>query len=205
MSTATDIRKGRKYDQVLEGARKCFMADGFEGACVDAIARCAGVSKATLYSYFPDKRLLFIEVASCECSKQADRAIETLDMSAPPSEVLRYAGNHMLSFLLSDFGRRMFRICVAETDRFPELGCRFWESGPGRIEEVLRQYFELASARGELDVPDRCLAAHQFAELCKAELFPRLVFGLQTEFSEAEKDRVVTGAVEMFLARYGTA
>ncbi|WP_372674886.1 TetR/AcrR family transcriptional regulator, partial [Aquicoccus sp.] len=48
-------RSGRKFDQVLEGARKVFMADGFERASVDDIARAAGVSKATLYSYFPDK------------------------------------------------------------------------------------------------------------------------------------------------------
>ena len=53
------IRKGRKFDQVLEGARSVFLADGFEGASVDQIAKVAGVSKATLYSYFPDKRLLF--------------------------------------------------------------------------------------------------------------------------------------------------
>ena len=30
---AKDVRKGRKYDQVLEGARAVFMADGFEGGC----------------------------------------------------------------------------------------------------------------------------------------------------------------------------
>ena len=56
------VKQGRKFDQVLDGARKVFMRDGFEGASVDDIAREACVSKATLYSYFPDKRLLFIEV-----------------------------------------------------------------------------------------------------------------------------------------------
>ena len=53
------IKKGRKFDQVIEGARTVFMRDGYEGASVDDIAREAGVSKATLYSYFPDKRVLF--------------------------------------------------------------------------------------------------------------------------------------------------
>ena len=43
-----EIKKGRKFDQVLEGAREVFMRDGFEGANVDDIARSAGVSKATL-------------------------------------------------------------------------------------------------------------------------------------------------------------
>ena len=57
------VKQGRKWDQVLDGARKVFMRDGFEGASVDDIVREAGVSKATLYSYFPDKRLLFIETS----------------------------------------------------------------------------------------------------------------------------------------------
>ncbi|MDB2578840.1 TetR/AcrR family transcriptional regulator, partial [Tateyamaria sp.] len=43
------VRKGRKFGQVLEGARQVFMTDGFEGANVDDIAKQAGVSKATLY------------------------------------------------------------------------------------------------------------------------------------------------------------
>ena len=28
---AAEIKKGRKFDQVLEGAREVFMRDGFEG------------------------------------------------------------------------------------------------------------------------------------------------------------------------------
>ena len=41
---ASIVRTGRKFDQVLEGAREVFMADGFEGASVDDIARAAGVA-----------------------------------------------------------------------------------------------------------------------------------------------------------------
>ena len=40
------VRTGRKFDQVLEGARSVFMRDGFEGASVDDIAREAGVNAA---------------------------------------------------------------------------------------------------------------------------------------------------------------
>jgi len=199
----TGIRKGRKFDQVVEGARSVFMADGYEGASVDAIARLAGVSKATLYSYFPDKRLLFTEVARRECRRQAEEAVAAIDMSGPPAIVLHQAGRHMLRFFLSDFGQRVFRICVAEADRFPELGCQFYESGPKIVEETLSGYFDLAIGRGELDVPDKRLAAHQFAELCKADLFPRLIFGVQARFSDDETERVVAGAVAMFMARYG--
>ena len=98
-------RQGRKLAQVLEGARTVFLRDGFEGAGVDDIAREAGVSKATLYSYFADKRFLFVEVAKIECRRQADAAISTMDMTGPPRQVLSEAAGHMSRFFLSDFGQ----------------------------------------------------------------------------------------------------
>ncbi|SES04906.1 DNA-binding transcriptional regulator, AcrR family [Tranquillimonas rosea] len=203
MNALDGIRRGRKFDQVLEGAREVFLNDGFEGASVDDIAKAACVSKATLYSYFPDKRLLFTEVAKCECRRQAEEAVTRIDMSRPPRDVLAEAGRHMIRFYLSDFGQRVFRICVAESDRFPDLGESFYDSGPRLVEKRLTDYFQLAMSRGELAIDDLPLAAHQFAELCKVELFPRIVFGVQATFTTDEIERVLTGAVDMFLARYG--
>jgi|TARA_R110002049_G_scaffold44333_5_gene130052 TetR/AcrR family transcriptional repressor of mexJK operon len=203
-ATAPTIRKGRKYDQVLDGARSVFMADGFEGASVDEIARVAAVSKATLYSYFPDKRLLFMEVANCECRRQSCDALDSLDMAAPPREVLTQAGIHFLRFITSKLGQQVFRICVAESDRFPELGRQFYNSGPAIMRTEMAHYFEQAEARGELKIDDRVLAADQFGELCKADLWPRLMFGVSKSVTEEEIARVVHSAVDMFMARYGT-
>lgn len=198
-------RKGRKYEQVLEGARAVFMADGFEGASVDEIARVAAVSKATLYSYFPDKRHLFMEVANTECARQSREALDGIDMAAPPREVLRQAAQHFLRFITSTFGLQIFRICVAEADRFPDLGRQFYNSGPAVMRAEMAAYFAGAEARGELRIENHVLAADQFGELCKADIWPRLIFGVSDTVSEAEIERVVEGAVEMFMARYGVA
>ena len=205
MNDATPmVRKGRKFDQVLEGARHVFMADGFEGASVDDIARAAGVSKATLYSYFPDKRLLFMEVANAECVRQSQAAIDTIDIGAPPREVLGQVGRHFLRFITSKFGQQVFRICVAESDRFPEIGRAFYQSGPQRMRTEMGEYFRAAVERGALKIDDVTLATDQFGELCKADVWPRLMFGVISEVTDADIDRVVDGAVETFLARYGT-
>ena len=196
--------KGRKYEQVLEGAREVFLADGFEGASVDAIALAAGVSKATLYSYFPDKRAMFSEVVRRECLRQAEQATASIPTTAPPREVLRAAAEHLLEFILSDFAQGIFRICVAEAARFPELGQAFYDSGPRLGTEAMTAYFEEAEARGELRIDDPELAAAQFQNLCKAGLYEMRIFDLRREFTPEEKARVIDGAVEMFLARYGT-
>ena len=113
-------RQGRKVAQVLEGARAVFMRDGFEGASVDEIAREAGVLKATLYSYFPDKRLLFMEVAKLELRPPGrNRLRPAPPRRPPPAEVLFQTASRMTRFFISDFGRQVFRMCVAESDRFP--------------------------------------------------------------------------------------
>ena len=196
-------RKGRKYDQVLDGAREVFLVSGFEGASVDDIARAAGVSKATLYSYFPDKRLMFTAMAERECSRQASAALQVIDMTAPPALVLRQTAGRLIRIILSDFSQRIFRVCVAESDRFPELGQAFYDSGPALGRARITDYLRQAKARGEVAIEDFELAADQFAELCKADLWTRAVFGIQNRFSDEEIDRVIEGAVTTFLARYG--
>ncbi len=195
--------RGRKYDQVLAGARDVFLADGFEGASVDDIARAAGVSKATLYSYFPDKRMLFLEVARIECLIQADRAIAEIDMTATVDRVLQAAATKLVEFITSDFGQRIFRICVAESERFPALGQEFYNSGPALIRHQLVCYFQLAIQRGELLIEDMDLAADQFHALCKAGVVDRLAFTPDRSLPIVLKQRVIDGAVQTFLARYG--
>ena len=199
----SQITRGRKYDQVVNGAREVFLRDGFEGASVDDIARAAGVSKATLYSYFPDKRLLFIEVASVQCEQQAQESIDQIDTSKPPAEVLSWVAHQFLGFIYSEIGQRIFRICVAEADRFPQLGQEFYQSGPMTMRTAMVDYLRGAVDRNELRIDDFDLAADQFVELCKADLWPKVVFGIIRSVTEEDKARVIEGAVTTFLARYG--
>ena len=145
-----------------------------------------------------------MEVASTECVRQARLILDSIDMSRPPREVLGDGGRKFLRFITSEFGRQMFRICVAEGERFPEIGREFFRSGPQNMQREMRCYFEMAIARGELQIDDLELAAFQFSELCKADMWMKLTFNMIDAVSEADIDRVVDGAVETFLARYGT-
>lgn len=202
MPDGTTPKKGRKYDQVIAGAREVFLRHGFEGASVDDIAKAAKVSKATLYSYFSNKQFLFMEVTQRECQRQADTAIEAVDLDAPIEAQLTGVATQMVDFITSDFGRSTFRVCVSESERFPSLGQSFYESGPLMVRTHMVGLLQLAVARGDLAIEDFALAADQLAELCKADLFPRMMFNITATFSKAEKDRVIHGAVQMFLARY---
>lgn len=203
-ATATDpIRKGRKFDQVLAGARTVFLRDGFERASVDDIAREAGVSKATLYSYFPDKTLMFLEMALTECRAQAKLCGSGVSKGTPIAEALAAAARQIIAVLGSEVGRKVYRICLAESERFPELARAFYRSGRAAFAHDLSDRLLRARAEGEVQIADIDFAVEQFMELCRAGLHERLVFGLSGEPSATEVDRTADGAVEMFMARYG--
>ena len=52
-------------------------------------------------------------------------------------------------------------------------------------------------------IDDIDLAADQFPELCKAGLHLKMVLGLRKPPTDEEIDRVIAGAVDMFLCKYG--
>jgi AcrR family transcriptional regulator len=197
------VRRGRKFDQVLDGARKVFLRDGFERAAVDDIAREAGVSKATIYAYFPDKQLLFLEVARAECLRQTEAAEAAIDPALPVRAALMIVAERIAAFQMSDYGQRMFRIVVGEGERFPGLAQQFHETGPGLIHARLVHHLRHQVAEGRLRIDDLDLAAEQFVQLCKAGVQERLLFGLAQTVTPKAIARSTRGAVDMFLARYG--
>ncbi len=144
-----------------------------------------------------------MEVAKLECQRQADAAIAQIEMSGPPAELLFDAASSMVRFFLSDFGRQTYRIAVAESERFPEIGRAFYNSGPTIARNALTAYLRDRIAAGDLAIGDLDLAADQFIELCKASLHTKMMMGIKTDFADAEIDRVIRGAVDTFLARYG--
>lgn len=196
-------RKGRKYAQVVEAARRVFLTGGYATSSVDEIARAAEVSKATLYSYFPDKQHLFTEVARIECERMADETLAAIDPTAPVADVLEMTAERLARFLLSPFGLSIFRVCVAEAERFPDLAQQFYENGPKLGRSRLGLYLNEAVLRGELKIEDIDMAADQFAELCRAGLWPRALLGIQTEFDDQEISRLAKATARMFIARYG--
>jgi AcrR family transcriptional regulator len=205
MSIVSDqgVRRGRKFDQVLDGARKIFLRDGFERAAVDDIAREAGVSKATIYAYFPDKQLMFLEVARAECLRQTEAAEAAIDPSLPIRAALTIVAERIAAFQMSDYGQRMFRIVVGEGQRFPGLAQQFHETGPGLIHDRLVRHLRQQVAEGQLKIDDLDLAAEQFVQLCKAGVQEKLLFGMAETITPEALGRSVRGAVDMFLARYG--
>jgi AcrR family transcriptional regulator len=195
-------RAERKSEQVLDGARAVILARGFEGASVDDIAREAGVSKATMYRYYPDKSALFAAVMHRDCARQSE-ALHGIEADGRPlEEILVELGQRYIAFVVSPLAQGMFRTAVAESERFPEVGRAFYESGLDRGRCWLAPLIAAAAARGEVAVDDPDLAAHRFFVLCQAEVFFKRLFGIVETYAPADIEARARDTAAAFLRMY---
>lgn len=195
--------RGRKFAQVVEGARRVFLRDGFEGASVDDIAHEAGVSKATLYTYFPDKRLMFAEVFRSELRRAALDATGRIDPAQSAEEMLMTLARILVAHVTSPEWARIYRVSVGEAARFPALAREYYEMGPVAVRDVLAAHLGDAVSRGLLVIDDIPLAAEQFLQLCEASVQPRKIFLGGAAVDDDLRERVVRGAVRLMMAAYG--
>src|SRR5258707_7125291 len=75
-ASAAPDEDSAKRRQIVDGARKVFLAQGFDAASMGEIARVAGVSKGTLYVYFENKEQLFEAIVGQECRGHAERIFD---------------------------------------------------------------------------------------------------------------------------------
>ncbi len=194
-----------KSQDILEAARELFVAKGFEAASMDAVAKAAGVSKATVYAHYRSKNELFAAIVTQVSSRLTGEIRAVMNARLPLRQALTRIGLNFLVVLTDPERVRMFRMMVAEVDRFPELGRVFYRAGPEVMQDCLASYLEAEARHERLEIADYGLAARQFLSLIKADLHLRCLFEVDPAPSPAECRRMVEAAVELFLKAYGRA
>src|SRR4051812_8971691 len=193
-----------KRAQILSGAAAVFAADGYEGASMARIATVAGVSKGTLYNYFDSKAALFTAHVAETCERHLARVFDQADHAGDPASVLRSIGRRMVQMLLSDQGRAIYRMVIAEAAKFPALARGFFEAGPARAIGFLAAWLAEETRRGRLSVADPEFAAEQFFNLCQTRLVMRRRLEMLPDPPDNEIDQVIETSIGMFLRTYGT-
>jgi AcrR family transcriptional regulator len=191
-----------KRRQIIDGARGVFLAQGFDAASMNDIARAAGVSKGTLYVYFKHKEQLFEAIVEQECETQAEGIFELDAGDHDVEAVLTRLGFAYIRFLCRPEKASAIRIVIAIAERIPELGRKFYERGPGKGIAKLATYIKAQVKAGVLVVEDCEVAAAQLLEAYQAMLFKSMVFNFVREPSQEQIARVVPTAVKVFLAAY---
>jgi TetR/AcrR family transcriptional regulator, mexJK operon transcriptional repressor len=207
MSTSVELRpdsESPKRQLVLDAATSLFMAQGYGAVSMDAIARAAGVSKATLYAYFSSKDQLFATIIGEACRQNIAVTNFLPDGETDVQAGLTVFARNTLRFLVEERSLAIHRVVISESLRFPELGRAFYDNGPGVFRRVFGDWLAEQTAAGRLAVPDPALAADQFIGLLRGGLYLRATLGLAPP-SEAEIDAAVSSAVEAFVRAYAPA
>lgn len=192
---------GRKHVQVTEAARRLFMQHGFNGTSTDAIAREAGVSKATLYSYYASKEALFGQLVSEECAAiQADLVVPTL-RDGFVSGLRRFALVYVGLFSRKR-EKSMCRIMANESTRFPDLCWQFYEMGPLTTTRRLAQFLLDAREAGLIEFEDAMIAASQFLSLIRGDLPLRAILSLENVLGYDLEAEIEAG-LRTFMRAYG--
>jgi TetR/AcrR family transcriptional regulator, mexJK operon transcriptional repressor len=192
-----------KRAAIVESAAQHFFQHGYAATAIEQVAADAGVSKVTIYNQFGDKRALFAAAVECECEKMRGHfSIEAMPQGTI-RERMTAIGEAIFAFLFRPEMIQFERRIAAETETEPAIGIAFLEAGPWRMKVGFGQWLARASEAGELAIDDPELAAEQFVSMCKGMGDLERRFGANV--SAAERDRRIAGAVEVFLAAYGTA
>jgi AcrR family transcriptional regulator len=191
-----------KRRQILEGARAVFLGKGFDAASMGDIAREAKVSKGTLYVYFDSKEKLFQEIVEEERQAQAEQVFALDSNDHDVEAVLTRLGRDFTRFLGDLHRISSLRTVIAIADRMPELGKRFYETGPAYGIARVARYLEDQVAAGVLAIDDCELAAAQFLDSCLSMTFKPLMFNASGPASKERIEHVVATAVRTFLAAY---
>jgi TetR/AcrR family transcriptional regulator, mexJK operon transcriptional repressor len=190
-----------KAESILAAAQRAFLAGGFGAVSMDAIAREAGASKATLYAYFASKEELFGAVIARESERYAEGfSADSLDPRDVAASLTTIA-ERFLGLLLKPDVIAMNRIIIGEVARFPVLAELFWEAGPERVRVQLEDFFHRAREAGTLGIDDTRLAAGQFASLVRGEIHLLHLLGLAKPDDAALRAAACT-AVATFLRAF---
>src|SRR5580704_3049851 len=180
-----------KRRQIIDGARAVFLAQGFDAASMNDIARAAGVSKGTLYVYFDNKEQLFEAIVEEECDAQAEGIFDLDPDDHDVEAALKRLGVAYVKFLCRPEKASAIRTVIAIADRMPEVGRKFYESGPERGMAQLSDYLKSQIEARVLAIDDVEIAAAQFMESCHAMLFKPIVFNFGPAPKPEEIERVV--------------
>ena len=136
--------------QILDAALEVFGEHGLADARLDDIAKRAGLSKGTIYLYFPNKEELFREVVRSTVVSNIETSEQEISaMVGSPTEVLTRSLHAYWGFIRSPQFAPLFRLIHAEIQNFPDLARFYAEEVVARRLGLIASIIERGIESGE--------------------------------------------------------
>ena len=149
MEAKSESRADRKRRLLLVAATALFLEKGYDGTSMDDVAAKANVSKPTVYKYFSDKEQLFAEIVRAttnEIDNLVRLVVETMAGHADIDIGLTVLARRFITALMRPRVLRLRRLVIANADRFPDVGRRWYGRKPATRHRVRRPSYSSCSS-----------------------------------------------------------
>jgi TetR/AcrR family transcriptional regulator len=148
-------RKEARPGELLAAALELFVEKGYAATRAEEVAHRAGVSKGTLFLYFPSKEELFKAVVRENIAGRFAQWNAEFDAySGPTPEMLRYALRMWWQRIGATPVSGITKLMISEAANFPELAAFYHQEviEPGRA--LIRRILQRGIDRGEFKALD---------------------------------------------------
>jgi AcrR family transcriptional regulator len=145
--------------QILDAALAVFAERGLAAARLDDIAKLAGLSKGTIYLYFPNKEELFREVVRTSVVAFIARAEATFEAERDPLQSLIAWMDGYWSWLRSPAFPAIHRFVTSELRHYPDLARFYSTEVIDRAHRLLKDMLERGMHEGVFRRTDPLVAA----------------------------------------------
>jgi AcrR family transcriptional regulator len=144
-------RKAERPGDIAAAALAVFAEKGFAGARIEEIARRAGLSKGTVYLYYPTKEDLFRAVVETAVLPNIE-ALEQMMLAAdlPFADRLRLMLPRFAELVTVLPVGAVAKMVIGESRNFPELAKVWYDNVISRAIGILSRLIADAQARGEV-------------------------------------------------------
>ncbi len=184
---------------ILNGATRMFLAHGYRNVSMEKIAQAAPVSKATLYNHFDSKNALLAAVISELCESLLQTMTQATIESDDVENNLTQIATSAVDLIYAEDALAIYRLVVAESPDFPELGQLFYASGPQAALTQLEDYFRRLNAGGSFNIADPVFAADAFFSMLKGDLHVRCLLTKTLRPSADDKKHLVSRVIAFYM------
>ncbi len=175
-------RAEARPDEVLDAALALFLEKGFAATRVEDIARAAGLSKGTVYLYFPSKEALLEALVRRAVQPIADSALTTLhDYEGDPRIVLGMVLKMLAVRLYDPKVIAMPKLIFREVMGFPELAKMYRREVLDRVIPAIEGLIRKGVEQGYLRQVDPNLTIRSIIGPVMLHVAMAEVFGLMPE------------------------